>query len=128
MPEWQNRLNTKIADVKEPFVDTRDGKILSGKLFSTLLVNILAKNRLLTEQSETRQHATSAGKIYHTHTSDSVPTGLSMLPYPENIDKAVVISLLSCIRAEIYVLSFLLPVTDRHLPFPTYPDVGQYFH
>ena len=34
---------------------------------------------------------------------------------PRNIGIAVGISLLTCIEAEIYVLSFLLPVNGRHL-------------
>jgi len=37
---------------------------------------------------------------------------------------AVRISLLSCIRAEIYVMSYPLPVNGRHLRFTTYPDIG----
>jgi len=40
---------------------------------------------------------------------------------------AVWISLLSCIRAEIYVNSYQLPVTGRHLCFTTYPDIGQHY-
>jgi len=34
--------------------------------------------------------------------------------------------LLSCIRAEIYVTSYLLPVNGRHLWFPTFPDIEQH--
>jgi len=34
------------------------------------------------------------------------------------------ISLLSRVRFEIYVISYLLPVNIRHLWFPTYSDVG----
>ena len=41
---------------------------------------------------------------------------------------AVGISLLSCKEAEIYVMSFLLPVNSRHLRFSTYPEIGQYYH
>jgi len=36
------------------------------------------------------------------------------------------IPFLSSIRAEIYVISYQLPVNSRHLLFPTYTDVGQY--
>ena len=46
---------------------------------------------------------------------DSIFTGLCVLPDPENMVMAVGISLLSCIEAELYVLSFLLPVNGRHL-------------
>ena len=56
----------------------------------------------------------------HIQTSDSILTSFSVLPDPENMGLAVGISLLSCLRAEIYVLSFLLPVIGRHLRFPTY--------
>ena len=43
-------------------------------------------------------------------TSDSIPISLFVLPDPENMGMAVEISLLSCVEAEIYVISFLLPV------------------
>ena len=49
-----------------------------------------------------------------------------MLPDTENLGIAVGISLLSCIRAEIYVVSYVLPVNGRQLRFPTYPDVLKY--
>ena len=51
----------------------------------------------------------------HIRTSDSLLISLSVLPDPENMSIAVEISLLSCIEAEIYVISFLLPVNGRHL-------------
>ena len=51
----------------------------------------------------------------HARTSDSIPTSLSVLPDSENMGIAVGISLLSCIEAEIYVMSVLLPVNGRHL-------------
>ena len=47
--------------------------------------------------------------------SDSIPVSLCVLPDPENMGIAVEISLLSCIKAEINVLSFLHPVNCRHL-------------
>ena len=53
-----------------------------------------------------------------------------VLPDPENMGIAVgisLLSLLSCIQAEIYVMSFL-PVICRHLWFLIYPDIGQYCH
>ena len=50
-----------------------------------------------------------------TQTSDSLLTSLSVLPDPENMAIALKISLLSCIEAEIYVLSFLLPVNGHHI-------------
>jgi hypothetical protein len=43
-------------------------------------------------------------------TSGSVRSGLVVFPDPKNDDLAVGISLLSCIEAEIYVVSYLLPV------------------
>jgi len=36
------------------------------------------------------------------------------------------ILLLSRIRAELYIIFYLLPVNGRHLWFMTYPDIGQY--
>jgi len=38
-----------------------------------------------------------------------------VLPDLKNMGIAVGISLLSCIEAEIYVISYLLPVNDSHL-------------
>ena len=63
----------------------------------------------------------------HTQTSESITTSLSVMPDPENMDIALEISLLSCIEAEIYVITYILPV-NRHHGFPTNPDVGQYSH
>ena len=51
----------------------------------------------------------------HTPTSDSVPTSHSVLPDPDNIGIAVGISLLTCIWADIYVISFVLPAIGHHL-------------
>ena len=51
----------------------------------------------------------------HAQTSGSIPISLSVLPDPENMGIAVRISLLSGIRVEIYVISYLLPAIDRHL-------------
>ena len=47
-------------------------------------------------------------------TSDSLRSSLVLLSDPENMVIAVEISLLSCIAAEIYVMSYLLPVNCRH--------------
>ena len=62
----------------------------------------------------------------HTQMSNSIPISLSVLSDLENMGIAVGNSLLKCIEAEIYVISFLLPINDHHLRFPTYPDAGQY--
>jgi len=48
-----------------------------------------------------------------------------MLPDPKNIGMAVGISLVSCIHAAIYVISYPHPVTGRHLYYTTSPDIGQ---
>jgi len=53
--------------------------------------------------------------LRHAHTWNRIPSSLSVLPEPGNMGVAVGISLLSCIRAEIYVFSYLLPVNSRHL-------------
>jgi len=44
-----------------------------------------------------------------------IPSNLSVLPDPRNMGVLVGISLLSCIKAEIYVISYLLPVNGRYL-------------
>ena len=64
----------------------------------------------------------------HTQMSASIPTSLSVLPGPENMGIAFGISLLTCLEAEIYVMSFILPVNGRYLWFPTGLDVGQLSH
>ena len=51
----------------------------------------------------------------HAQTADSFRTSLSVLPDPENMGVGVGISLLACIRAEIDVISCLVPVCGRHL-------------
>jgi len=53
--------------------------------------------------------------LQHARTLDSIPSSLSVLPDPGNMGVAVGISLLSCIRAEIYIISYVLPVNGRHL-------------
>ena len=47
--------------------------------------------------------------LRHTKTSESIPTSLSVFPDPGNMGIAVGASLLLFIRAEIYVISYLLP-------------------
>ena len=49
----------------------------------------------------------------HPQTSNSIHTSLSVLPDPENMGTAVGISLLSCVGAELFVMSFLLPVNIK---------------
>ena len=58
--------------------------------------------------------------------SKSIHTTYVKLLDPENMGIGVGILLLSCIPAEIYVISCLLPVTGRHIRITTYPDVEQY--
>ena len=53
----------------------------------------------------------------HTQTSDSIPFSLSVLPDPENIGNAVGIALLSCLKAEIYVISYLPLVLSRQIGY-----------
>jgi len=59
-------------------------------------------------------------------TWNRIPSSLSVLPDSGNMDVAVGISLLSCRRAEIYAISYLLPGNGRHLLFMTCPDIVQY--
>ena len=47
--------------------------------------------------------------------SDSIATSLSVLSDPENMGKAAGTSVQSFIRAEINVISYLLPVNGHHL-------------
>ena len=60
-----------------------------------------------------------------TLTLDSICISPVVLPEPENMDMVVSISFLSCIQAEICVMSFLLPVTGRHLWFLNIPHIEQ---
>ena len=53
--------------------------------------------------------------LRHTQISDSILVCLSVLPDPENMGIAVGIALLSCIRPEIYVIHYQLPVNGCHL-------------
>ena len=53
----------------------------------------------------------------HTQSSDSISTSLSVLSEPEKMGIAVGISLLLWLKAEIYVISFLLPVLSRHFGY-----------
>ena len=53
----------------------------------------------------------------HTQMLDSIPISLSMLPDPENMGIAVGIALLSLRKAEIYVISYLLPVLNRQIGY-----------
>ena len=48
-------------------------------------------------------------------TSESIDISFAVLLDPENVGVAVGISLLSHIRAEIYVIAYVLPVNGRHL-------------
>ena len=61
-------------------------------------------------------------------TLGSLRSSLVVLPDSEIVGIAVGISLLSCIRAEAYVISYLLPVNGCHIRFSTYSDVGKYSH
>ena len=61
-----------------------------------------------------------------TQTSDSIPTSFCMLPDPENMGIAVGILLLSSTEAELYVMSYLLPVGGRHLEFSASGLVSKY--
>jgi len=47
--------------------------------------------------------------LQHAPVKDSIPSSLSVLPDSENMGVAVGNLVLSCIRAEIYGMSYLLP-------------------
>jgi len=57
-------------------------------------------------------------------TFDSLRSSLVVSPDLENMGIAVEISLLSCIEAEIHVISYLLPVNGSHLKFLFFPNMG----
>ena len=61
-------------------------------------------------------------------TLDSFLISFFVLPDIENVGIALEISLLSRVKAEIYVILVLLPVDGRHLSFPTYPGNEQSPH
>jgi len=58
--------------------------------------------------------------------SDSTSTSQGVLPDLKNSDIVVEMSLISRIQAEIYVLSYALPVHGGHFWFVTYAEVGQF--
>jgi len=64
--------------------------------------------------------------LRNAQTWNRIPSSLSVLSDPENMGLAVTISLLSFILAEIYVISYLLPVNGRHLWFTTCPGTEQH--
>jgi len=66
--------------------------------------------------------------LRHTRTEDNIPSSLYLLSEPGNMGIAVGISLLSCKRAEIYVISYALPINGRHLCFMTYPDIKKHHY
>ena len=55
--------------------------------------------------------------IRRAQTSDSIPTSLFVLPDPESMGIAFGISQLAWLKAEIYVISNLLPVLSRHIGY-----------
>jgi len=61
-------------------------------------------------------------------TSDSIKTSSIELLNLEIVGVAVEISLLSWMRAEIYVIAYLLPINGRHLWYTTYSDIRQFSH
>jgi len=60
----------------------------------------------------------------HVRTSDSLRNSLFASLDIENMGIAVGISLISCRKAEIYVISYPLPVNVSHLWFLTDPNIG----
>jgi len=64
--------------------------------------------------------------LLHAQTWNRIHSSLSVLSDPGNMGVAIWISLLSCIRADIYVMSYLLSVNGRHLLFTTCPDTEQH--
>ena len=55
-----------------------------------------------------------------------VCTSTIVLLEVENVRVAVGIFLLSCIQAELYAFSFVLPVNGGHFRILTNPEVGQF--
>ena len=64
--------------------------------------------------------------LRHTQMSDIILICFIALLDPKNMVIAVRFSLLSCIRIEVYVISYLLQVNDRRLRFITCLDIGKY--
>ena len=62
----------------------------------------------------------------YTQAPDSLRSSLVVLFDPENTGIAVGISSLSCIGAELYVISHLLLVNGRHLWLPAYSGIRQF--
>ena len=63
-----------------------------------------------------------------TPTSESIHTGIIVLLDPNNVRVAVGISLLSYIQAEIYDISYVLPVNGGYVLVIRHPDLVEYPH
>jgi len=61
-------------------------------------------------------------------TSDSLRSSLVVSPHLENMGTAVGIPLLSCIKAKICVISYLLPVNGSHHWFVTDPNIDHSYN
>ena len=63
-----------------------------------------------------------------TPTSEIIYISSSVLLDPENVRVAIGISLLSCIKAEIFVIAYVLTVYGSHLWFTSHRDVRIHLH
>ena len=63
-----------------------------------------------------------------TPTSASIHTSITVLLDPENVGVAVGVLLLFHIEAEIYEITYVLPIIGGHLCFISHSDVGEYSH
>jgi len=91
------------------------------------LVSILSYVRV---SSKSKMAACNRRWIYTTHLPQtlmwkSIRISPIMMLNAKNIGMTVRMSLLSCIQAEKYVISYPLPVTFRHFCYITHPDVGE---
>jgi len=112
---------------------TKNGSILSTFLISsnmTALVRILSYDGV---SGISKMVACDRKWIFTTNSprtltlkSIRIRPSPVIIPNAKNINISVGISLLSCTQAEIYVISYPLPVTDRHLWFLDHSDTRHY--
>jgi hypothetical protein len=84
----------------------------------------LYQNRQTVSLPLCSQHEQPSSNFSLIHTLGSVRGSLVVLPDLENMGMAIRLSVLSCIEADIHVISYQLPVISHHLGFPAYTDFG----
>ena len=118
MSQLVNMIATKFKRLYYPCFRSRATRLDYCGNCSTCGLIVNYRWRLLTESLY------APYLIPNKSTRRAVSAVYSLFLLPDSVG----MSFLLCKQAEIYVMSFLLPVTGRHLPFTTRPYTGQYSH